>query len=176
MKKWVILLWFWGMGWASHAQSSFNAPVALTLPSVGLLDVEPLGVITLTPVAPTEAGDGLGNLASNATKWLNFTSAVPPNRTRRVTVQLSSPLPTGLSIRLTTSAYQGTGAGALGVPQSPLVLTSGAQTLIQNVGGAFTGNGINNGYNLVFSVDVSNFGQLRGQDANLTLIYTLLDN
>lgn len=161
----------------SWAQRSLSVPVTLTLPSIGMVDVEPAGTaISFTFQTPTEAGNALGTVAANNSKWLNFTSAVAPNRNRRILIQLSNPLPLGLSLNVATSAYSGSGAGTLGSRVTPITLTTTAQTLIQNIGGAFTGNGINNGYNLSFQLQVQNFAQLRAQTSTISVVYTMMDN
>lgn len=160
-----------------QAQNNTNFSVTLIMPQVSRLDVEPSGVpILFTFQAPTEAGSALGNLPANTSKWLNFTSAVALNQRRSVRVQLSNPLPVGVTLQLTTSPVSGGGAGALGSVQSPLVLSTTAQTLLQDIGGAFTGNGINTGYRLNFSVQIPNYAQLRAQTATTSVIYTLTDN
>lgn len=161
----------------SMAQRTLSVPVTLTLPSISMVDVEPAGTaINFTFRAPTEAGNTLSTVSADNSKWLNFTSAVAPNRNRRIMIQLSNSLPMGLSLRLTTSAYGGSGAGALGSRVSPITLTTTAQTLIQNIGGAFTGNGVNNGYNLSFQLQVQDFAQLRAQTATISVVYTIMDN
>jgi len=177
MIKWLVgcfgLLFSVSVG----AQTSLSIPVTLTLPTISMVDVEPAGTpITFTFQTPTEAGSALATIPANTTKWLNFTSAVAPNRNRRLMIQLSNSLPLGLSLQVTTAAYRGNGAGALGTAVSPISLTTTAQTLIQNIGGAFTRNGINNGYNLSFALQVQNFAQLRAQTTTITVIYTLMDN
>ncbi|MFN4084566.1 MAG: hypothetical protein ACK4LB_01415 [Spirosomataceae bacterium] len=178
MIRYGIIVWM-GLvfGTPSLAQRSLSVPVTLTLPSISMVDVEPAGTaINFTFRAPTEAGNTLSTVSADNSKWLNFTSAVAPNRNRRIMIQLSNSLPMGLSLRLTTSAYGGSGAGALGSRVSPITLTTTAQTLIQNIGGAFTGNGVNNGYNLSFQLQVQDFAQLRAQTATISVVYTIMDN
>lgn len=177
MKNWILC----GVGMAISlsvwSQASLNIPVTLTLPTISMVDIEPSGTpITFTFQTPTEGGAALATVAANNTKWLNFTSAVAPNRNRRLMIQLSNPLPLGLSLQLTTATYRGSGAGALGNAISPILLTTTAQTLIQNIGGAFTGNGTNNGYNISFALQVQNFAQLRAQTTTISVVYTLMDN
>lgn len=145
--------------------------------SVALLDIEPdRNSINLSLTAPTEAGSMVNNTASNSTKWINFSSAVTPGQTRRISAQISGTMPNGLSILLNTGTYSGSGAGTLGTPVSLVSLTASGQTIINGIGGAYTGNGGSNGYNLTFTLSISNYSQLRSQSSAVTIIYTLIDN
>jgi len=151
--------------------------VSFSLPSVALLDIEPnTNSINLSLTAPTEAGSMVTNTASNNTKWINFSSAVTAGQTRRVSAQISGVMPNGLNLVLNTSTYSGSGAGTLGNRVSPITLTASSQTIINGIGGAFTGNGASNGYNLTFTLSISNYGQLRSQSSTVSIIYTLIDN
>ena len=159
------------------AQTSASADVSISLPSVALLDVEPNnGSFNLNLTAPTEAGNPLTTTATNNAKWLNFTSAVTTGATRRISAQLSGILPSGINLKLVTANYVGAGAGTLGSAASPIYLNSTQQTVITNIGGAFTGNGTGNGYNLTYSVEIANYSLLKTQISTISIIYTLIDN
>jgi hypothetical protein len=167
-----ILLW----SQIVSAQSTSSVSVSITLPSIALLDIEPNNsVFTLALSNPNEAGDA-PNSPTNSSKWLNFTSAVAPSLTRRVTAQMTGTLPTGVSLRLNTATYAGVGAGTLGTVVSPIYLSASPQTIINGIGGAFTGTGANNGFNLSFTPEISDFSMLRTQSATVSIIYTLTDN
>jgi hypothetical protein len=158
------------------SQTTAPVGVSITMPSVALFDIEPNNTgFTLNFSAPTDAGNG-GISTTNNSKWLNFTSAVVSGSTRSISAQISGTMPSGLNLRLVTGNYVGSGAGALGSPVSPLNLTTSQQTIIDNIGGAYTGNGSSNGYNLSFSLVISDYSLIRSQSATLTIIYTLIDN
>lgn len=170
----IILLVFYT---TLSGQTPTSVGVSITLPSIAVLDVEPnRNGITLSMVAPTEAGSAVVNTQSDNSKWLNFSSAVTIGQTRRITAQLSGTLPNGVNLKLTTAAYSGSGAGALGTQVSPILLNSTAQTIINNIGGAYTGNGANNGYNLGFSLEIQDYSLLRQQTSTISIVYTLVDN
>ena len=159
------------------AQTTASVGVSISLPSIALMDVEPNNAgFNLNPTAPTEAGNQLTTTATNNSKWLNFSSAVTTGSTRRIAVQLSGTLPTGINLKLVTATYAGTGAGTLGSPISPIYLSSSQQTIVNNIGGAYTGNGQGNGYNLTYSIEISNYSLLRNQTSTVSIIYTLIDN
>jgi hypothetical protein len=159
------------------AQTTASVGVSISLPSVALLDVEPnTGGFNLNLTAPTEAGNPLTTTATNNTKWLNFTSAVATGTTRKITVQLSGSLPNGINLKLVTANYTGTGKGTLGSAVSPLYLSPTQQTVVNAIGGAFTGNGAGNGYNLTYSVEIADYSLLRNQTTSVSILYTLMDN
>ena len=171
----VLVIFFISLAFTALAQTSVN--IAITVPSYALLDIAPNNTaFNLNLIAPTEAGNLATISASNATKWINFTSAVGVGITRRITAQVSGTLPTGLNLKLVVSNYAGSGAGTLGTSAGTLILSGTAQTAINNIGGAFTGDGINNGYNLNYSLEIANFGLLKSQSNIFSIIYTLIDN
>ncbi len=162
---------------AVFAQTSASADVSISLPSVALLDVEPDNSgFNLSFTAPTEAGNPLTTTTTNNTKWLNFTSAVTMGATRRISAQLSGILPSGINLKLVTSNYAGAGAGTLGNAVSALYLSSTQQTVVNNIGGAFTGNGVGNGYNLTYLLEIANYSLLKNQTSTVSILYTLIDN
>lgn len=174
MKK-IFTIIFIYLAISTFAQTSAN--ISIAVPSYALLDIAPNNTaFNLNLVAPTEAGNIPTISVSNSTKWINFTSAVGVGITRRITAQVSGSFPTGLNLKLVVSNYAGTGTGILGASGGTLLLNSTAQTAISNIGGAFTGDGINNGYNLNYSLEISNYSLLRGQSNTFSIIYTLTDN
>ena len=174
MKQLLILL-FLGLS-NCLGQTTGSAAVGISLPSISLLDIAPNNTgLTFNVTAPTEAGTQ-ATTSTNNTKWLNFTSAVALGATRSIRVQMTGTLPTGLSLNLATSAYSGSGAGALGTPVSSITLSTTSQTVVSGIGGAFTGDGINNGYNLSYSLTIDNYASLRAQSRTVSIIYTIVDN
>ncbi len=153
--------------------------INISLPNVALLDIEPNNsAITLALQPPTHAGAPVTAPSNNTSKWLNFTSAITAGLTRKIMVQITSgTVPGGLRLKLSLSNYSGGGSGILGSAVTGLSLGNSAQNIITGIGAAFTGNGINNGYNLVYGLEISDYSQLRYGNSNALIItYTLLDN
>jgi hypothetical protein len=160
-----------------YGQPTASIGVRITLPSIALLDIAPNNSgINLNITSPTEGGNGVTATAKDNSKWLNFTSAVTAGASRQVSVQLLGSLPNGINLKLTTASYFGSGAGVLGRNVTPIYLTTSQQTVINNIGGAYTGNGTGNGYNLTYSIEISNYSLLRVQTNTLSIVYTLTDN
>ena len=171
----LLLLFFISLHISAISQTSQN--ITLVLPSIALMDIAPNNaVFNLNLAAPTEAGNSIINTTTNSTKWINFTSAVAPGITRRITAQVSGTPPNGINLKLLTLNYAGGGAGALGNSSGTVYLTGTAQVLVNTIGGAYTGDGSNNGYNLNYSLEISNYSLLKGQTNTFLIIYTMLDN
>jgi hypothetical protein len=160
-------------------QTQGQTNVNLTLPSVALLDIESLTSknFAMSFTAPNEAGNAIITPASNSSIWINFTSAVSASLTRRVTVQASGTLPAGISVTVQANGPLGSGAGTRGTAVGLLTLTTGVQNLITGIGGAYTGNGVSNGFQVTYAASLgTNYSALRSGSAVFTVIYTLTDN
>jgi hypothetical protein len=162
--------------WVAFCQTTTNTNVGVSLPSIALLDIENSGSINLGFSAPTEAGSSLINNSSNNSAWLNFTSALGVGASRNVSVQITSGSSSGYEIVLQPQAYSGGGAGQLGNRNLSVNLSNMPQKVIDNIGGAFTGNGLGNGYNLRYSLAITNYGALRKENTTFIITYTLTDN
>ncbi len=155
----------------TSSQTTGNRTVTVTLPIVTLLDIEPAGTIAMNFTAPTEAGQPLVAPTANTTKWINYTSAIASGGlTRRVTASVNQVIP-GVDIRLQAAAAAGSGGGTLGTPTAQVTLTTTAVNIITGIGGAFTGNGANNGHRLTISLIVNNYANLNTR-ANTPVVIT----
>jgi hypothetical protein len=164
--------------WVAFCQTQTTPTnVDVTLPSLALLDMENSGGINLGFSAPSEAGSSLVNNGSNNSAWLNFTSALRVGTSRNISVQLSSGSSSGYVITLQPQVYSGIGSGQLGtIVQGTIALSNMSQKIIDNIGGAYTGNGLGNGYNLRYSLTITDFGALRKENSTFIITYTLTDN
>ncbi|ASK32760.1 hypothetical protein CEY12_12585 [Chryseobacterium sp. T16E-39] len=149
---------------------------AVTLPVVTLLDIEPTGSIAMNFVAPTEAGLALTNPAVNTTKWVNYTSAIAAGGlTRRVTASINQTIP-GIDIKLQAAAASGAGGGTLGTPTAQVTLTTTSVNIITGIGGAFTGNGANNGHRLTISLVRNTYANLSARtNTPVVITYTITE-
>jgi hypothetical protein len=173
--KSVLIILFLNLTFSTFAQTSVN--ISVTVPSIALMDIAPNNTaFNLNIVAPTEAGNIATINPTNSTKWINFSSAVVSGLTRKITAQLSGALPVGLNLKLVISNYAGIGGGTLGTSSGTLFLSGTAQIVINNIGGAFTGDGSNNGYNLNYSLEIADYTLLRSQSKTFSIIYTMSDN
>lgn len=158
------------------SQTTGNRSVAVTLPIVTLMDIEPTGAISLNYTAPTEAGNAVTVPAVNTTKWVNYTSAIASGGlTRRITASVNQVIP-GVDIKILAAAASGSGGGTLGTPSAQITLTTTAQTIISGIGGAFTGNGTNNGHRLTISLTTNTYANLSARtNTPVVITYTITE-
>lgn len=158
------------------SQTTGNGTVAVTLPLVTLLDIEPAGSIAMNFTAPSEAGLPLITPAVNTTKWINYTSAIASGGlTKRITASVNQVIP-GISIRLQAATAAGSGGGTLGTVVLQVTLSTTPVNIISGIGGAFTGNGANNGHRLTISLVVSNYANLNTYtNTPVVITYTITE-
>jgi len=159
------------------AQSTATVGINVQLPVVALLDLAPNGSgITLPMNPPSEAGNPL-TISSNNSKWLNFSSAVISGNNRAVTAQIGAgSIPAGLRLRLSLSSYIGGGAGALGASGTSITLSHASQTIVSGIGGSYTGDGVSNGYNLNYSLEIQDYSQLKHDlSTSVVITFTFID-
>lgn len=159
--------------------------VIINIPEVALLDLEATNgtTVALNPTAPTEAGLALSFPVTNSSIWLNYSSIVGSNieSSRNVTAQITSgTVPSGTNLKIIVATYTGNGDGLMGTPTAPVFLTNVAQNIITGIGSSYTGNGINNGHNLQYTLDLLPSAEAYGLldfDFNETIVitYTLTD-
>lgn len=157
------------------AQTTGSRNINVNLSEVALLDVEPaMTAISFNFLAPTEAGRPLTIPAVNTTKWLNYTSAIKTTTpARSVSAQIDQTF-SGLFIKLQASAASGSGGGTRGTPVGKVTLTTLPTTIITGIGGAYTGNGINNGHLLNISLEMDDCKKLvQTTNKIITVTYTI---
>jgi len=169
MKR-IVLLWLLLSTCAVYAQS-VTGTISIKLLPVALVDIEPSGNITMAFAAPIEAGNAIVLPATNTTKWLNYTSSISLNAAqRRISVAVNETIP-GINIKLQASPAAATGAGAKGLSSGKITVGTTAQTIINNIGGAYTGDGTANGHQLNISMEVTNYTNLK-VISNKIIIFT----
>ncbi|MFL9834827.1 hypothetical protein [Chryseobacterium terrae] len=158
------------------SQTSGSSTVSINLPVVTLMDIEPTGAISMNFTAPTEAGRPILSPATNTTKWINYTSAIASGGvTRRITASINTVIP-GIDIKILAATASGSGGGTLGIPSAQITLNTTAQTIISGIGGAFTGNGANNGHQLTISLSANTYANLSARTNNPVVItYTITE-
>lgn len=158
------------------AQTTGNRTVSINLPTVALVDVEPKGTLTFQFGAPTQAGEKISNPEPNTTKWINYTSAITSNGiNRKITAAVNQTIP-GINIRIQAEAASGAGGGTLGTPASQVTLTTNAKTIINGIGGAYTGIGSSNGHKLTITLNTSSYATLQAAtNTPVVIIYTITE-
>ena len=172
-----IICGFCAISGFGQSQGSINA--TFNLSQVAMLDLEPNNSTVTLSLETNEAGEKATMATANNKKWLNFSSALTSTApARSISINIADgQVPSGIYLKLSTSTYKGIGKGALGSPTAiDLTLSSTPQTIISNIRGAFTGDGINNGYELTYYLEIFDYKLLDfNQSATLTITLTLSD-
>ncbi|KAA5531723.1 hypothetical protein F0460_15375 [Paenimyroides baculatum] len=171
----TVLLLFCGTN-DIFAQTTGNRNITLSLSEVALLDIEPnINTIAFNFTTPTEAGMPISKPSVNTTKWINYTSAKATTSPHRIITSQIDQLFPGISIRLQAANSVG-GGGSLGTSTGQITLSTSPQTIINAIGGAYTGNGSNNGHQLTISTDITNYTDLvKTTNQLITITYTISD-
>jgi len=162
---------------SSHlfSQLTGNSTLSVNLPVVTLMDIEPTGAISMNFTAPTEAGMAIVAPAINTTKWINYTSAIASGgATRKITASIN-PVISGVDIKIQAASASGAGGGTLGTSSSEVILNATSQTIISGIGGAFTGNGVNNGHRLTISLSANTYANLSRTNTAVVIVYTITE-
>ncbi len=176
----IIYIIFCFYAVSSYAQDTGSVNATFTLSQVAMLDLEPNNTtVTLNVAAPNEAGEKAIVVAANNNKWINFSSAVFPNTSRSISIQmeLGQKAPPGIYLKLNTASYSGSGKGVLGSATSVVTLSDTPQTIVSDIKGAYTGNGENNGYKLTYELEIYDYKLLDlDQSTTLSITLTLTDS
>ncbi len=156
--------------------------VGISVPEVALLDIEYRVNSSLEfEVLPSaEAGSAPIVQQTNSEElWINYSSAITNYGQRRsIEAQVAGGvLPEGIALYVEASAYLGTGKGEVGVSAGRTLVGYEPHPIITGIGSCFTGDGINNGHSLAFSLDISNMQKVTAMEpSEFTILYTITDN
>lgn len=158
------------------------ANVTLRIPSIALIDIEPEGNNSVALQVSPAVESGLEpqiQETSPQTLWINYSSALPfSQNSRSIAAEIASgSLPDGVSLGIEASAFSGIGLGKHGYSQGFVQLGQMPRTVIYDIGNSFTGNGVNNGHSLTFTLGVDDFSKITAVGVTqLTILYTISDN
>ncbi|MFA6260560.1 MAG: hypothetical protein WC760_03770 [Bacteroidia bacterium] len=111
----------------------------------------------------------------NDNQWLNYTTLVQlsdPNLS--ITAQIvSGSVPEGMVLQLEALPYQGMSKGKQGTPTGKILLSGKPQVIISNIGTAYTGNGRNEGYQLVYTFITRDYSKVSSGAASVYVQFTI---
>ena len=127
------------------------------------------------------SGNGAEQIISPSTldkTWLNYSSIVEGNSTNVISVNLSyKNLPAEISIKLNVGENVGSGAGKMGKPVGPILLTPYPQDIIVDIGSCYTGKGIHKGHQLTYSwewLSPYDIDQATIENIEIAVTYTII--
>ncbi len=156
--------------------------VHLSIPEIALVDIEPEAnnSIDFTIIPSAESGSSSQmHKSTNESLWINYSSALAnPQNTRKIVAEISQGvLPKGILLFLQASQYSGVGDGKLGHSTGKIELTNQPKPIITNIGSCYTGDGINNGHLLTFSIEITNYSKVYAmEESDFNILYTITDN
>ncbi|MFT4521087.1 MAG: hypothetical protein ACI8ZN_000011 [Bacteroidia bacterium] len=115
---------------------------------------------------------------------MNYSSIVgsttEANRTVSAKISAGS-LPGRMELKVTDAAAAdaGNGARTVGTSSAQVTLTTSNQTVVSAIGSCYTADGVSNGHNLYYSLDLDsgNYADINFDDATtLTILYTISNN
>lgn len=181
---------------ATYAQdaSKESQSIGVQIDAHALVDVVNAAMVfDFTGDTPNEAGDGLVlGTNKNQSTFLNysFMKANGALNTASIAVNVADMAP-GMQLKLLVdgSAAAALASGTYGTlgtvtsafdatngANSPVLLTSTNQTIIENIGSSYTGDGSGNGYELQYSVNIQDYAQLDADNGSQdvgTVTYTI---
>lgn len=132
----------------------------ISLSGISIVDVEPdpgLGLSFGVSAASLEAGlpaSGGSGDGINEDLWLNFTYRSIGFSPARIYVKTNLPLPSGLTLKVQIiSNSDPTNQFPLNPNLSELTLNESEQVIVYDFGSGYTGDGVNNGYQLRYTME-----------------------
>ena len=178
MKKLTLLIYF-VVCIANGQNNEDNSYATFKLKEIALLSIEPSNsTVILNLGSPEFSGEKIEMVAVNNTKWINFTSSLSKNAApRNISVRIEDgKVPPGINLKLKTESYSGSGKGKLGVNSDIISLSKKSQSIVTEIGGAYTGYGTNNGYKITYLLEIYDYKLLNMDDSDvLTISLTLTD-
>ena len=160
------------------ATETMTQDVSVLVEDVSQLAISGVGVPSFI-ISSADAAGGQPSVAKAPyDQYLQFTSVVPSGETRTIQAHLSSALPTGVAVRLATSAS--TGSGDVGVAQhegageSGVLLSTTPIDVITSIATGFTGDGDTDGVLLDYALEMTDeVGQLTTGDYLAEVTFTM---
>lgn len=177
---WVYLMLFSTNAFSQWEEGQIN--VFFSVPEIALVDIESTSSNNINfKVIPSNESGGTPEIreSNNESLWINYSSALRNLRSSRsIVAEISNgTIPDGILIYLKASNYAGTGKGHHGNPTDKINLTNQPKPIITEIGSCYTGDGINNGHLLSFSIEVTDYSKMRAtEELDFTVLYTITDN
>ena len=175
--------------WSQIDSNIANSYTSVNIPEVALIDIESTtgsNNINITMNRTYEAGKGSLGWWEDDTLWMNYSSVTGSSEpTREITAVITSgETPQGTKLELRANQYSSLsneGSGSFGTPTTTRIsLSETPQAIITDIGSSYTGDGPENGHQLIYRIakkGKSYTADIRaGNYAPITITYTMTDN
>lgn len=179
MKLLVVLFFCFSTIFLFAQDTEDDVELNFELGEIAVLKVEPTSTdVILNLDAPVNAGEKVKIITANNTKWINFTSALEDDASpRNISIKIDDgSVPSGIYLKLKTASYTGSGKGQLGVAKPLITLNNTSQVIVSDIGAAYTGSGVNNGFELTYYLEIYDYKLLDVNNSEtLSISLTLTD-
>lgn len=159
--------------------TEFN--LRLSVPEIAIVDIESGGGRIEFNLVPSSEPGGKPELRLETTEpvWINYSSSLRINGQKRsIIAQISQGVvPNGVALFLEASPPSSFGSRNQGYSNGKTQITPEPKPIISGIGSCFTGDGINMGHELIFSLEISDFSKMESIGSQeFTILYTITDN
>ena len=162
-----------------YGQDNDDIDLSIKIKEISLVNVVPNNKIISFDISVANTVGEEFPILYDSSKWLNYTSThsmFSPLKMIKAHIG-GGQLPDGIALYLEVGHASGYGDGHLGVPTGKITLNNSPQTVLNCIGGAYTGRGKYNGHKLNYSVKILNYKKLISiQDKTYVVYYTLLED
>lgn len=153
----------------------------ITIPEVALLAIhsEFADRTEFYSTAPNIAGGIIQiNQPNQSGNWINYSSVINRNHFRKITATITGEIPPGLILKVNVSECRGKSMGEVGQGHRSVKLSNNPTEIISGIGSGFTGNGVENGHQVLYDIEINNKDFYTGSPKNntsVTVVFTLTD-
>lgn len=173
----ILFLMYSTPGFSQWDKANIN--VRFTVPEIAIVDIEPkINKLEFNLQPSSEAGGEPEMKQKNGESlWINYSSAVNVN-TRTIKAEIAQgAIPNGLSLFLEASPPSVFGSKNQGISTGRTNITYEPKPIISGIGSCFTGDGINMGHELKYSLEITDFSKIQSIGSEeFTILYTITDN
>ena len=168
----------------SFAQNSAKHNIDIRIPEVALLGlVADNSNVTRIHTKSNNVAENSVSFADETdvnSVWINYSSVKKTQSApRRITAFVQGDIPEGIQLKVSASAASPNGKGELGQSKGSTVLGEQPTEIIGDIGSCYTGQGVQHGHNLVYSLAIGEteveLVALNNENVTFNIVYTLAD-
>jgi len=174
----LMALGLWIASVPVHGSETLTQAVSVNVNDVAQMTISGLGVPAFIVGTAANPGGAPSVIKDPFDRYLQYTSIVPNGETRTIQAALSSAAPSGMEVRLSTGATQGT--GAVGTAQytsagaSAALLSTTPTDMVTGIGTGYTGDGATDGLLLTYELAMNgDIDQINSGTQSLEVTFTL---